>query len=232
MWRSSPAPELPSAGPGIRRGFFTITAWRPGTWGRCGRTTPGHDGNCRTDLHQDRHSQSRQPPADVDAAVSIGRQRPPFVRLPRAAPATAVAGGSCPEDGEGEKGAHRVLYCQSIKQNKHATAGWEHVRAIRVLMGRGLTTRSSHSYLVHAGNETVELGTVPLAPDGSFAVEVPADMPIALQAVDAEGRSELNEMSWIYVRPGEVRGCVGCTTRVRRRRRSWVATRRRSIAGR
>lgn len=103
-----------------------------------------------------------------------------------------------------------VLYCQSIRQTKHSTAGWEHVRAVRVLMGRGLTTRSSHSYIVHAGNETVELGTVPLAPDGSFAVEVPADMPIALQAVDAEGRSELNEMSWIYVRPGEVRGCVGC----------------------
>jgi HEAT repeat protein len=79
-----------------------------------------------------------------------------------------------------------------------------------VLEGRGLTTRSSHSYIVHAGNETVELGTVPLAPDGSFSVEVPADTAIAFQAVDAEGRSELNEMSWIFVRPGETRGCVGC----------------------
>ena len=39
---------------------------------------------------------------------------------------------------------------------------------------------------------------------------MPADTPVALQAVDAEGRSELNEMSWIYVRPGERRGCVGC----------------------
>jgi hypothetical protein len=35
-------------------------------------------------------------------------------------------------------------------------------------------------------------------------------VPLALQAVDAEGRSELNEMSWIYVRPGEVRSCTGC----------------------
>ncbi len=54
------------------------------------------------------------------------------------------------------------------------------------------------------------MGTVPLAPDGSFAVEVPAETGIAFQAVDAEGRSELNEMSWISVRPGERRGCVGC----------------------
>ncbi|MCF7973927.1 MAG: HEAT repeat domain-containing protein [Phycisphaerae bacterium] len=102
------------------------------------------------------------------------------------------------------------LFCQDARFTKNVTAGWSHVRAIRVLAGKGLTTRSSHSYIVHAGNETVELGTVPLAPDGSFSIEVPADTPIALQAVDAEGRSELNEMSWVYVRPGEQRGCVGC----------------------
>jgi HEAT repeat protein len=103
-----------------------------------------------------------------------------------------------------------VLYCQDARFTRNTAAGWPHVRAIRVLMGRGLTMRSSHSYIVHAGNETVELGTVPLAPDGSFAVEVPADTAIAFQAVDAEGRSELNEMSWIFVRPGESRGCTGC----------------------
>ena len=102
------------------------------------------------------------------------------------------------------------LSCQNAKFTQNTTAGWSHVRAIRVLAGKGLTTRSSHSYIVHAGNETVELGTVPLAPDGSFYVEVPADTPLAFQAVDAEGRSELNEMSWIYVRPGERRVCAGC----------------------
>jgi HEAT repeat protein len=109
-----------------------------------------------------------------------------------------------------ERRATGVLYCQDARFTRNTAAGWPHVRAIRVLMGRGLTLRSSHSYIVHAGNETVELGTVPLAPDGSFAVEVPADTAIAFQAVDAEGRSELNEMSWIFVRPGESRGCVGC----------------------
>jgi HEAT repeat protein len=103
-----------------------------------------------------------------------------------------------------------VLFCQNARFTKNTTAGWPHVRAMRVLAGKGLTMRSSHSYIVHAGSEVVELGTVPLAPDGSFAVEVPADTAIAFQAVDAEGRSELNEMSWIFVRPGETRGCVGC----------------------
>jgi len=103
-----------------------------------------------------------------------------------------------------------LFFCQNARFTKNTTAGWDHVRAIRVIAGKGLTTRSSHSYIVHAGNETVELGVVPLAPDGSFCIEVPADTPIAFQAVDAEGRSELNEMSWIYVRPGERRACVGC----------------------
>lgn len=103
-----------------------------------------------------------------------------------------------------------ILFCQDARFTRNTEAGWSNVKAIRVLMGKGLTMRSSHSYIVHAGNETVDLGTVPLAPDGSFSVEVPADAAIAFQAVDAEGRSELNEMSWIYVRGGETRGCVGC----------------------
>lgn len=142
------------------------------------------------------HESARGP---LHSPVFLGsRQRPP-----------RLAEKIDPERDAG-KPATGVLFCQNARFTKNNTAGWSHVRAIRVLAGQGLTTRSSHSYIVHAGNETVELGTVPLAPDGSFAVEVPADTPVALQAVDAEGRSELNEMSWIYVRPGERRGCVGC----------------------
>ncbi|MCF7730943.1 MAG: HEAT repeat domain-containing protein [Akkermansiaceae bacterium] len=126
------------------------------------------------------------------------RPRPPLLAQ-QVVPATAE-----------QPGQTGVLYCQNIRFTRNQTAGWSQVRAIRVLAGHGLTLRSSHSYLVHAGSEVVELGTVPIAPDGSFAIEVPADTAIALQAVDAEGRSELNQMSWMYVRPGETRGCVGC----------------------
>jgi HEAT repeat protein len=107
-------------------------------------------------------------------------------------------------------GATGFLFCQDARFTTKGKADWERIRAIRVLGAVPLTTRSSHSHIVHVGHETVELGTVPLSPDGSFSVEVPADMPLALQAVDAEGRSELNEMSWLYVRPGERRSCIGC----------------------
>ncbi len=135
----------------------------------------------------------------IHSPVFLGaRPRPPV--LPQNVTATQA------DDPE----ATGVLFCQNARFTKNTTAGWQHVRAIRVLGSRGLNCRSSHSYIVHAGTEIVELGTVPLMPDGSFAVEVPGDMAIAFQAVDGEGRSELNEMSWIYVRPGEARGCIGC----------------------
>lgn len=114
-----------------------------------------------------------------------------------------------PEDA-GRPGATGILVCQDARFTRKTKADWKQVRAIRVLAAKALTIRSSHSHIVHAGHETVELGTVPLAPDGSFCVEVPADTALSLQAVDAEGRSELNEMSWIYVRPGERRTCIGC----------------------
>ena len=127
---------------------------------------------------------------------------------PRQRPPTLAQKVSRPQ--EDDPHATGFLFCQNARFTQHTTAGWSHVRAIRVLAGKGLTVRSSHAYIVHAGSEVTELGTVPLAPDGSFFIEVPADTAIALQAVDAEGRSELNEMSWIYVRPGERRGCLGC----------------------
>ena len=139
------------------------------------------------------------PDAAVHSPVFLGaRERPPILTN------TVDANNAASSHPTG------VFVCQNALFTKNTTAGWPHVRAIRVLAGKGLTLRSSHSYIVHAGSEVTELGTVPLAADGSFAVEVPADTPIAFQAVDGEGRSELNEMSWIFVRPGETRGCVGC----------------------
>ena len=139
------------------------------------------------------------PGVALHSPVFLGsRQRPP-VLAHKVDPATT-----------NDTTATGRLFCQNVRFTRNSTAGWPHVRAIRVLGGKGLTMRSSHAYIVHAGSEVVELGTVPIAPDGSFFVEVPADMGIAFQAVDAEGRSELNEMSWIFVRPGETRSCIGC----------------------
>jgi HEAT repeat protein len=102
------------------------------------------------------------------------------------------------------------LLCQSVFGTKQTNADLGRIKAVRIIEGKPFTLRSAKHRFVHLGVEGIELGTVPLAPDGSFYVEVPADRALAIQAIDAEGRSVINETSWLYVRPGETRSCVGC----------------------
>jgi hypothetical protein len=53
------------------------------------------------------------------------------------------------------------------------------------------------------------LGVVPVEEDGSFHLEVPADTPIQLQTLDADGLA-LRTCGWIWVKHREPRGCIGC----------------------
>lgn len=53
------------------------------------------------------------------------------------------------------------------------------------------------------------LGEVPVEPDGSFNIEVPADLPIELQTLDEDGLA-LATCGWIWVKQRENRGCIGC----------------------
>lgn len=54
------------------------------------------------------------------------------------------------------------------------------------------------------------LGYAPIEPDGSFKLQVPADVPLLLAVVDAQGRAYQTHVNWIQVRPGERRTCDGC----------------------
>jgi len=54
------------------------------------------------------------------------------------------------------------------------------------------------------------LGYTEIEPDGSFKIEVPADVPIAITAIDKDGRGFTPHTNWIQVRPGETRTCNGC----------------------
>jgi len=53
------------------------------------------------------------------------------------------------------------------------------------------------------------LGVVPVEDDGSFHIEVPADTPIQLQTLDADGLA-LGSCGWIWAKHREPRGCIGC----------------------
>ncbi len=55
------------------------------------------------------------------------------------------------------------------------------------------------------------LGTAPVYEDGSFAIEVPANMPFSINLLDSLGRAIVIKRSWLYARPGEkFAECTGC----------------------
>jgi len=54
------------------------------------------------------------------------------------------------------------------------------------------------------------LGTVPVEPDGSALFRVPANTPISMQPLDADGRAVALMRSWTTAMPGEIQSCLGC----------------------
>jgi formylglycine-generating enzyme required for sulfatase activity len=54
------------------------------------------------------------------------------------------------------------------------------------------------------------LGTVPVRADGSALFRVPANTPLSVQPLDAQGRALQQMRSWFTAMPGETLSCVGC----------------------
>jgi formylglycine-generating enzyme required for sulfatase activity len=54
------------------------------------------------------------------------------------------------------------------------------------------------------------LGTVPLGADGQAVFRAPANTPLAVQALDAEGKAVQLMRSWFTLMPGETQSCIGC----------------------
>ena len=105
--------------------------------------------------------------------------------------------------------------CASVYETQEAEVR-PRGRLVRVVEGIPVTGRHSTQtnkwevWRNHGGMLARVLGTVPLAPDGSFHVRVPADRLLHFQVLDADRQVVGNQLTWIYVRPGETRGCVGC----------------------
>jgi hypothetical protein len=54
------------------------------------------------------------------------------------------------------------------------------------------------------------VGYAAIEPDGSFKLQIPADVPVTLTVIDAKGRGFQVHTNWIQARPGERRTCDGC----------------------
>jgi hypothetical protein len=66
--------------------------------------------------------------------------------------------------------------------------------------------------LTYGGSFTLErvLGTAPVEPDGSAALELPAERALFFVALDENDLSVKRMQSFVTVQPGEVTGCIGC----------------------
>lgn len=84
------------------------------------------------------------------------------------------------------------------------------VRAVRAVAppAGGMGTRQALGETNFEQQQILGYGVV--EPDGSFKLQVPADVPLGLQVIDAEGRAFQTHTNWIQVRPGERRTCDGC----------------------
>ncbi len=54
------------------------------------------------------------------------------------------------------------------------------------------------------------LGIVPVEQDGSFYLKIPANMPFRIRTLDKQKHVVAGPSDWLWVRPFERRGCVGC----------------------
>jgi hypothetical protein len=110
------------------------------------------------------------------------------------------------------------LFCASIYATQEADVK-DRGRYVRIVEGLPMVTRHSTqtgggvAWMNHGGSVGRVLGVLPVAPDGSFSVELPADRLVHIQVLDADGYVVGNELNWHYVRPDETKGCVGCHER-------------------
>ena len=109
-----------------------------------------------------------------------------------------------------EKDPNGQLYCLDIKKSDSEAFSqgiMKDARRARLIEG---VTGSASTAEGHAEYLTKRiLGEAEIKPDGSFFVEVPANIPVKVQIIDENGMS-LRTGNWIWVRNHEPRGCIGC----------------------
>ncbi len=87
------------------------------------------------------------------------------------------------------------LMCLDVRESKDPIEGKVH---------------SVRFYMLGAGGRPEVLGQTAVASDGSFFVEVPADVPVRMELLDRAGARLRGEEHWFWMRPSEQRICVGC----------------------
>jgi len=84
------------------------------------------------------------------------------------------------------------------------------VKRLRVLEGVALPSESETGPVgIPPLVQRRILGDIPVEKDGSFNIEIPANTPIELQTLDADGMA-LRRCGWIWAKDYARQGCIGC----------------------
>ncbi|WP_430810117.1 MULTISPECIES: SUMF1/EgtB/PvdO family nonheme iron enzyme [unclassified Carboxylicivirga] len=108
-----------------------------------------------------------------------------------------------------------TIYIQDIYEGL-GTKGVPHgtIKELRIIAYEFAYIKSPSGHMEHGIQSGWDikriLGTVPVEEDGSAIFKVPANMPITIQPLDAEGAAVQLMRSWLTGMPGEVVSCVGC----------------------
>lgn len=78
------------------------------------------------------------------------------------------------------------------------------------LQSDGNTSSTSKATSIKVTGIDSSLGIVDVEKDGSFYLKILADTPFRIQTVDENQQVVNGPGSWMYLRPNERRGCVGC----------------------
>jgi hypothetical protein len=103
------------------------------------------------------------------------------------------------------------LYCLNLYETDVAQRSWPKglVKRIRLVEGlpepAGDVVKDAASPLLH----TRFLGEFDADEDGSFHAQIPANLPVKIQALDENGMA-LRSSAWIWAKNKEQRGCIGC----------------------
>lgn len=85
------------------------------------------------------------------------------------------------------------------------------IKAIRVVEGLPRPAGGDTKVSINRIHEVKRiLGDAPVYPDGSFYFEAPANVPLHFQTIGKDGMVLTNERTWLWLKPGENRACIGC----------------------
>ncbi|MHC4217749.1 MAG: HzsA-related protein [Planctomycetota bacterium] len=100
-----------------------------------------------------------------------------------------------------------TLYCLDVYESDRPNGDWiTPGTPLRLRVLEGIPRQETKSVPLL---QRRFVGEIDVEPDGSFNLEVPPNIPLELQLVDADGMA-LRSCSWIWVRNNETRGCIGC----------------------